>query len=59
MTIGAVFPVEQIVAVSNATHIYRSWRYRKKKEENCWPITTASGSPSAANSRTTVTLRYR
>lgn len=32
MTIGAVFPVEQIVAVSNATHIYRSWRYRKKKE---------------------------
>jgi uncharacterized protein VirK/YbjX len=24
--------VEQILAVSNATHIYRSWRYRKKKE---------------------------
>ena len=32
MTLGAVFPVEQILAVSNATHIYRSWRYRKKKE---------------------------
>ncbi|MBM3073597.1 DUF535 domain-containing protein [Enterobacter sp. RHBSTW-00994] len=32
MTLGAAFPVEQIVAVSNATHIYRSWRYRKKKE---------------------------
>lgn len=32
MTFGAAFPVEQIVAVSNATHIYRSWRYRKKKE---------------------------
>ena len=32
MTLGAVFPVEQIIAVSNATHIYRSWRYRKKKE---------------------------
>jgi uncharacterized protein VirK/YbjX len=33
MTLGAAFPVEQIVAVSNATHIYRSWRYRKKKRE--------------------------
>lgn len=32
MTLGAAFPVEQIVAVSNATHIYRSWRYRRKKE---------------------------
>ncbi|HBC7431926.1 VirK/YbjX family protein [Enterobacter bugandensis] len=32
MTFGAAFPVAQIVAVSNATHIYRSWRYRKKKE---------------------------
>lgn len=32
MTLGTAFPVEQIVAVSNATHIYRSWRYRKKKE---------------------------
>ncbi|ASV54803.1 Virulence factor VirK [Lelliottia jeotgali] len=32
MTLGSVFPVEQIMAVSNATHIYRSWRYRKKKE---------------------------
>lgn len=32
MTLGAAFPVEQIVAVSNDTHIYRSWRYRKKKE---------------------------
>ncbi|HHA1727721.1 TPA: VirK/YbjX family protein [Enterobacter cloacae] len=32
MTLGSAFPVEQIVAVSNATHIYRSWRYRKKKE---------------------------
>lgn len=32
MTLGAAFPVEQILAVSNATHIYRSWRYRKKKE---------------------------
>lgn len=32
MTLGASFPVEQIVAVSNDTHIYRSWRYRKKKE---------------------------
>lgn len=32
MTLGATFPVEQIIAVSNATHIYRSWRYRKKKE---------------------------
>lgn len=32
MTLGAAFPVEHIVAVSNATHIYRSWRYRKKKE---------------------------
>ncbi|MGX5086536.1 VirK/YbjX family protein [Enterobacter sp. UPMP2052] len=32
MTLGAAFPVEQIIAVSNATHIYRSWRYRKKKE---------------------------
>ena len=32
MTFGAAFPVVQIVAVSNATHIYRSWRYRKKKE---------------------------
>lgn len=31
MTLGAAFPVEQIVAVSNDTHIYRSWRYRKKK----------------------------
>jgi uncharacterized protein VirK/YbjX len=33
MTLGTAFPVEQIVAVSNATHIYRSWRYRKKKRE--------------------------
>ena len=33
MTLGSAFPVEQIVAVSNATHIYRSWRYRKKKRE--------------------------
>jgi len=32
MTLGAAFPVEQIIAVSNDTHIYRSWRYRKKKE---------------------------
>ena len=32
MTLGAAFPVEQIVAVSNDPHIYRSWRYRKKKE---------------------------
>ncbi|MDK9607252.1 VirK/YbjX family protein [Lelliottia wanjuensis] len=32
MTLGAAFPVEQIIAVSNHTHIYRSWRYRKKKE---------------------------
>lgn len=32
MTLGTAFPVEQILAVSNATHIYRSWRYRKKKE---------------------------
>jgi len=32
MTLGTTFPVEQIFAVSNATHIYRSWRYRKKKE---------------------------
>lgn len=32
MTLGTAFPVEQIMAVSNATHIYRSWRYRKKKE---------------------------
>lgn len=32
MTLGTAFPVEQIVAVSNDTHIYRSWRYRKKKE---------------------------
>lgn len=32
MTLGAAFPVEQIVAVSNDTHIYRSWRYRRKKE---------------------------
>lgn len=32
MTLGAAFLVEQIIAVSNATHIYRSWRYRKKKE---------------------------
>ncbi|WP_141718574.1 DUF535 family protein, partial [Enterobacter sp. IF2SW-P2] len=32
MTFGAAFPVAQIVAVSNATHIYRSWRYRKKIE---------------------------
>ncbi len=32
MTLGAAFPVGQIIAVSNATHIYRSWRYRKKKE---------------------------
>ena len=45
MTFGAAFPVAQIVAVSNTTHIYRSWRYRKKKRENCWPITTASGVP--------------
>lgn len=32
MALGAAFPVRQIVAVSNATHIYRSLRYRKKKE---------------------------
>lgn len=32
MALGVAFPVEQIVAVSNATHVYRSWRYRKKKE---------------------------
>lgn len=32
MTLGAAFPVEQMMAVSNSTHIYRSWRYRKKKE---------------------------
>lgn len=32
MTLGTAFPVEQIMAVSNATHVYRSWRYRKKKE---------------------------
>ena len=32
MTLGTAFPVEQILAVSNDTHIYRSWRYRKKKE---------------------------
>jgi hypothetical protein len=59
MTLGAAFPVEQIVAVSNDTHIYRSWRYRKKKRGNCWPITTVSGSPSAVKSRITVTLCCR
>lgn len=32
MTLGSALAVEQIVAVSNSTHIYRSWRYRKKKE---------------------------
>lgn len=31
MTLAGAFPVEQILAVSNATHIYRSWRYRKKR----------------------------
>ena len=59
MTLGAAFPVEQIVAVSNDTHIYRSWRYRKKKRENCWLIMTASGSPSAVKSRIAVTLCCR
>lgn len=55
MTLGTAFPVEQIVAVSNDTHIYRSWRYRKKKRGNCWPITTVSGSPSAVKSRIAAT----
>ncbi|HAS1784493.1 TPA: DUF535 domain-containing protein [Enterobacter cloacae] len=32
MILADAFPVEQILAVSNATHIYRSWRYRRKKE---------------------------
>ncbi|MEG1209677.1 MAG: VirK/YbjX family protein [Leclercia sp.] len=32
MTLGSAIAVEQIIAVSNSTHIYRSWRYRKKKE---------------------------
>ncbi len=44
MTLGSAFQWSRL-AVSNATHIYRSWRYRKKKRGNCWRITTASGSP--------------
>ncbi len=28
----AYLDVEQIIAVSNDTHIYQSWRYRKKKQ---------------------------
>lgn len=32
MALGAAFPVGQIAAVSNQTHIYRSWRYCKKKQ---------------------------
>lgn len=32
MTLGSAIGIQQIVAVSNSTHIYRSWRYRKKKE---------------------------
>ena len=55
-TLAGAFPVEQILAVSNATHIYRSWRYRKKKRENCWLTMTASGAPLADSSRITATL---
>ncbi|VTP65983.1 Protein of uncharacterised function (DUF535) [Leclercia adecarboxylata] len=53
MTLGSALAVEQIVAVSNSTHIYRSWRYRKKKRANCWPITTVSGRRWAANAAMT------
>jgi uncharacterized protein VirK/YbjX len=30
--LAAFMGMEQIVAVSNTTHIYKSWRYRKKKQ---------------------------
>lgn len=39
--------VEQIIAVSNETHIYRSLRYRDK-EARSMPITTLSGNRLAA-----------
>ncbi len=56
MILADAFPVEQILAVSNATHIYRSWRYRRKKRGNCWRITTASGALLAENGWITATL---
>ncbi|MEH5012570.1 VirK/YbjX family protein [Phytobacter diazotrophicus] len=31
--LGSYLDVEQIIAVSNETHIYQSWRYRKKKQD--------------------------
>lgn len=31
-TVAALLDAQQIVAVSNATHIYQSWRYRRKKQ---------------------------
>lgn len=31
-TLAEYFNVEQILAVSNSTHIFRSWRYEKKKK---------------------------
>lgn len=36
MILGALFSVEQILAVSNNTHIYHSLRYRKKKQNKLY-----------------------
>lgn len=33
MTIGFALAIEQIIAVGNKTHIYASWRYRRKKKD--------------------------
>lgn len=33
MAMGEKLGVEQILAVSNHTHIYRNWRYRQKKQD--------------------------
>lgn len=33
MAMGEKLAVEQILAVSNQTHIYRNWRYRQKKQD--------------------------
>lgn len=33
MAMGEKLGVEQILAVSNQTHIYRNWRYRQKKQD--------------------------
>lgn len=37
-----VFQAEQIIAVSNDAHVYRSWRYMDKRRK-CMPTMTRFG----------------